>query len=117
MAAKVCPMCHHGNPRSAWQCGDCGYEFGQSLEKVQTLLRDQRTTSAILLSVLLVVDIGAITAVLWAAVGGFFVVPMLCFLVLISMTVHTGRKLLITRKSLRQLAERHALPTAIVRRR
>jgi len=117
MAAKVCPMCHRSSPGSAWRCG-CGYEFGQSVEKVRVLLRDQQTTGRILLSMLLVLDLAAVGGMIYAAMHGLFVYSSLLFVALSTSTVRTVRKLQITRASLRQLAERDAaLPTAIVHKR
>ncbi|HEX7841897.1 MAG TPA: hypothetical protein VF469_30715 [Kofleriaceae bacterium] len=117
MAAKVCPMCHRSNSGSAWQCG-CGYEFGQSAEKVRALLRGQQTAAWIVLPMLLVLDIAAVGGMIYAVMHGLVVYSTLVFGALIMGTARTVRKLRVTRESLRQLAARDAaLPTAIVHKR
>jgi 1,4-dihydroxy-2-naphthoate octaprenyltransferase len=117
MPAKRCPMCHRASAANAWQCV-CGYEFGQDVEKVRALLRDQRTNAWIILVLLLVVDAMAVFGVFYAALHGFLVFSVLGFSALILGTARTVRTLLITRASLRQLASRDdALPRAWVHRR
>jgi len=110
-------MCHRSNSGSAWQCG-CGYELGQSIENVRTLLRGQQTSAWVLLPMLLVLDLAAVGGVIYAAMHGLVVNPMIIFGALITGIARTVRKLRITRESLRQLAKRDAaLPTAIVHKR
>ena len=107
-------MCHRANTRTAGQC-TCGYEFGQSLERVREMLRDQQTNAWISLVLLLVLDAAAIVGVVFAAAHGYIVFSGLGFTALILATVRVARKLLITRASLRQLAEREQpLPRAII---
>jgi hypothetical protein len=114
MAAKVCPLCHRSNPGTAWQC-PCGYEFGQSIDKV---LRDQRTNAWIVLGVLVALDLAMIGGSVYAAVCGWGWMPWLVPGLLIGGTVRTMRKLQITRASLSQLAERQApLPKATLHQR
>lgn len=110
-------MCHRASAQTAWQCA-CGYEFGQDLEKVLALLRDQQINARIGLAVLLVLDTAAVAGVIYLALRGVILVAGLGFAVLIGWTVRAARKLLITRASLRQLAGWHrALPRAVVRER
>lgn len=117
MAAKVCPLCHCSSPGSAWQCR-CGYEFGQSIDKVRVLLRDAQTSARILLVVMLVLDAAAIAGTIYLMVHGCLVYSGLVTVLLIVGTVRMARKLRIVRESLRQLAERHApLPKATLRKR
>jgi hypothetical protein len=117
MAAKVCPLCHRSSSGSAWQC-QCGYEFGQSIDKVRVLLRDQETNAWIVLGVLLVLDLAAIGGAIVVGVLGLGWLPWIAPGLLIAATVRTLRKLRIARESLRQLAERHApLPKATLRKR
>src|ERR1043165_2946026 len=47
MSARRCPMCHQVNEQLDWQCRRCNYEFGQPIEKVRILLRDQMTNARI----------------------------------------------------------------------
>lgn len=111
MAAKRCPMCHRASTRSAWRCS-CGYEFGQDIDKVLVLLRDQRRTARIGLAVL-----GSLTAAM--AVGASVALyyfdavfgPAIVFGALCVLTARVAHKLLITRASLRQL-EKRELPRA-----
>jgi hypothetical protein len=117
MAAKVCPLCHCPSPDSAWQC-PCGYEFGQSADKVRLLLRDAQTNARILLVVMLVLDAAAIAGTIYLAVHGWIVYSVPATVLLIIGTVRMVRKLRIVRESLRQLDERHApLPRATLRER
>ena len=117
MAAKVCPLCHRSNPPSEWQCR-CGYEFGQSIDKVRVLLRDAQTNARILLVVMLVLDAATIAGTIYLMMHGWVVYSWLVSVLLIVGTVRTARKLRIVRESLRQLAERHApLPKATLRER
>jgi hypothetical protein len=82
------------------------------------MLRDQQTNASIGLVLLLVLDAAAIVGVGFAAAHGFIVFSALGFTALILATACAARKLLITRASLRQLAEReHPLPRAIVHKR
>lgn len=116
MAAKVCPLCHRSSPHSAWQC-QCGYEFGQSVDKVRVLLRDARTNARILLVVMLVLDAAAIAGTIYLMAHGWLVYSSMLTALLIIGTVRMASKLRIVRESLRQLDERHApLPTATVRK-
>jgi hypothetical protein len=117
MAAKVCPLCHCSNPGSAWQCR-CGYEFGQSVDKVRVLLRDQQTNARILLVVMLVLEAAVLAGAIYLSTRGAGRGPWLVLIPLVYWTVRAVRKLGIVRESLRQLDERHApLPTATVRKR
>jgi len=117
MAAKVCPLCHRSSPGSAWQC-HCGYEFGQSIDKVRVLLRDAQTNARIVLVVMLVLDALAIAGTIYLMAHGWLVYWGLVTGLLILGTVRAARKLWIVRESLRQLAERHApLPKAKLRKR
>src|SRR5262245_47288760 len=117
MAAKVCPLCHRSSPGSAWQC-HCGYEFGQSIDKVRVLLRDQQTNAWIVLGVLLVLVLAAIGGTIYADMHGWGWTPWFLPGLLSAAMVRTLRKLRIARESLRQLAERHApLPKATLRKR
>ena len=117
MAAKVCPLCHRASPSCTWQC-HCGYEFGQSIDKVRVLLRDQQTNAWIVLGVLLVLDLAAVGGAIFVGILGLGWLPWIWPGLLIFATVRTLRKLRIARESLRQLAERYApLPKATLRKR
>jgi hypothetical protein len=109
-------MCHRVSAATAWRCA-CGYEFGQSLERVRELLRDQQTSLRIALAFLLVLDVAAVAGAVYAAMHGFIVFSALGFTTLILATARAAQKLWITRASLRQLASRDTLPRAVVHRR
>jgi hypothetical protein len=102
---------------AAWRCG-CGYEFGQTVERVRALLRDQQASAWIALAVVAFVDATAVFGAVFAAIHGWIVVSAFGFTALTLVTARSVRRLLITRASLRQLAERDAaIPRAVVRRR
>jgi hypothetical protein len=106
-------MCHGRSAGSEWRC-ECGYEFGQSVDKVLVLLRDQQTNARIVLVILLLIDAAAVAGTVYlAATHGTFVVSFLAMIFLIGATARAARKLLITRESLKQI-ERAALPAAII---
>ena len=98
-------MCHSASEERAWQCS-CGYEFGQPIDKVIVLLRDQRTNAWIML-------LFSILA-LAASVGLVLVTGWISILLFAGCFIWMGRnirRLLITRISLKQLASRK-LPEA-----
>jgi len=105
-------MCHRVSQQRDWQC-KCGYEFGQDVERVRLLLRDQQTNASILLVILLLLEVAAVGGVVYSAVHGFVVYSVWGFVMLTLWTARTTRKLVITRSSLRQLAGRE-LPKASV---
>ncbi|HMG23025.1 MAG TPA: hypothetical protein VK607_16935 [Kofleriaceae bacterium] len=110
-------MCHRTSAASAWRCS-CGYEFGQTAERVRELLRDQQTNAWITLIALALLDVAAVAGAVSAAIHGFIVVSALGFTALTLLTVRAVRKLVVTRASLRQLARLDAaLPRAILHRR
>jgi hypothetical protein len=116
MAAKVCPLCHCSNSGSAWQCR-CGYEFGQSVDTVRVLLRDQQTNAWIVLGVLLALDLALVAGSIYADMFGWGWLPWVVPGLLSAAAARMVSKLRIARESLRQLAERHApLPRATLRR-
>ena len=110
MPAKRCPMCHRASESTAWRCS-CGYELGQDIDTVQRLLRDQLRSASIALGTLLALDIAVLALVAWTALQGAVLMPGLAFAFLLAWTGRAGRKILISRESLRQLAPRQ-LPTA-----
>jgi hypothetical protein len=117
VSAKGCPLCHRPNAGDAWQCA-CGYEFGQSIERVLELLRSQRRNARIMLVILLVLDAMAAVVVGYAARHGFAWVSVLGFAALVTATLRTVRTLGVTRASLRQLDKPIAtLPSATVHQR
>lgn len=110
-------MCHRVSAAGAWQCG-CGFEFGQSVQRLLVLLRDQQANAWITLVLLLVLDVAAGWGAVFAALHGFIVFAALGFTALVLMTARTAHKLLITRASLRELTRRAGvLPRAVVHRR
>jgi hypothetical protein len=97
-----------------WRCR-CGYEFGQSIETIRMLRHDQQTTARIVI-ILLLLDAAALRGIAYAMAQGFVFFPSHGFIALTTATVTTARKLLITRESLRQFANRETLPAAIIYR-
>jgi len=114
MPAKRCPMCHRAGDGRAWQC-PCGYEFGQDVAKTRELLRDQLLTAKIMLATFIAIDLGIAAATVAMILHGFVVVSMVVIVGAFTFTIRAGRKILISRESLRALAPAK-LPEAIVRR-
>ena len=104
MSVKCCPLCQLVSEPSAWQC-QCGYEFGQPVEKVLVLLRSQRRNGRILLALMLAVMTGAVAMLYFAVIsGGLYSLGLIAALV-VGM-LRTVRTLSITSDSLRQLEDR-----------
>ncbi|HEY1552553.1 MAG TPA: hypothetical protein VGG28_32215 [Kofleriaceae bacterium] len=112
MPAKRCPMCHRASEDRAWQCA-CGYEFGQPVERTLELLRGQSRTTKIMLGIFLVLDAGAVIAIVEATLHGFVVFSGLGFAALVLGTLRQIRKLAIGRESTRLLSAK-LLPIARV---
>jgi hypothetical protein len=98
-------MCHRVNAENATRC-DCAYEFGQPVDNVLELLRDQHTRTWITL-------VFSILALAASLVGLFFLpfFGMFLFGGTFLWTGRMARKLWITRASLKQLGDRK-LPEA-----
>lgn len=93
-------MCHRSSEERAERC-DCGYEFGQPVEQVIELLRDQHTRTWITL-------VFAVLA-LAASVVGMLFFPFFAMFLIGGTFLWSGRmsrKLWITRSSLKQLGAR-----------
>jgi hypothetical protein len=103
-------MCHRVNDALAWQC-DCGYEFGQSVDKVLELLRGQRTNARIALWIVVVLDVAMLGGIAYAAMHGVFVFSFIVFGFLMYWTVRAVQRLRITNESMRQLSAK-SLPEA-----
>ena len=93
----------------AWQC-DCGYEFGQSVDKLLELLRAQRTNARIT-AIVVGLDAAMIGAMVYALMHGVAVVSGLLFIGLMYWTFRSVQRLRITNESMRQLAAK-TLPEA-----
>ena len=63
-------MCHTVNADVDWRCGRCGYEFGQPIEKVRELLRDQLRGARIAFWILLVLILAAFAGPGYLAYAG-----------------------------------------------
>jgi hypothetical protein len=103
-------MCHRASDARAWQC-DCGYEFGQSVDKVLELLRGQRTNARITLAVVAGLDVSMIGAMVYALMHGVAVVSGFLLIGLTYWTFRSVQRLRITNESMRQLAAK-TLPEA-----
>lgn len=99
-------MCHRASESTAWQCA-CGYEFGQDIDTVQRLLRQQLRSSTAATAALAAVDVAMVAAI----VVGHTFLPAFALAALARMTLKSARKIAISRESLRQLAPRQ-LPAA-----
>ncbi len=109
-------MCHGPNEDTAWQCRGCGYEFGQSIEKLRELLHDQLRSARIVFWVLLVLDLAVLGGCVVGAYYGILVRPSLAFFFVIAWTVRAHHKLSVTRHSLALIDKQQAaLPKATLR--
>jgi|SRR5450432_980582 hypothetical protein len=103
-------MCHRASDALAWQC-DCGYEFGQSVDKVLELLRGQRKSAAATLAFVVFLDVAMVGAVIYSAMHGVIVLSFFLVLGLVYWTFRSVQRLRITNESMRQLAAK-PLPEA-----
>lgn len=108
-------MCHTVNEDRDWRCRKCGYEFGQPIERVRELLHDQLLNSKIVLGLLLGLDLAVLAGTGVGLYYGHAIFPGLGFAFVVAWTVRAGRKLALTRESLRSLdRQQAALPKATV---
>jgi hypothetical protein len=115
MPAKRCPMCHTVNEDRDWQCQKCGYEFGQPVERVRELLRDQMTNAKIALVMLIILDLGVLGLPIYGALSrsGIILFPGIFSVAFLTRwTVKNVQKISITRESLRALAD-HGKPAEL----
>jgi hypothetical protein len=103
-------MCHRASDARAWQC-DCGYEFGQSVDKVLELLREQRKYGRVVLGIVLGLDALMVAGIIYAAMHGIIVVSFFVFIGLLYWTFRSVQRLRITSESMRQLGPK-TLPEA-----
>jgi hypothetical protein len=103
-------MCHRASDARAWQC-TCGYEFGQSVDKVLELLRGQRTNARIMLGIMVGLDAAMIGGMVYAAMHGVAVISGIVFIALTYWTFRSIQRLRITSESMRQLSAK-TLPEA-----
>lgn len=103
-------MCHRASDARAWQC-DCGYEFGQSVDKVLELLRGQRTNARITLAIVVGLDAAMAGAMIYAFMHGVVVISGVLLIGLTYWTVRSVQRLRITNESMRQLGPK-TLPEA-----
>src|SRR5690349_2596769 len=106
MAAKRCPMCHQANGGLDWQCRRCAYEFGQPIEKVRTLLRDQMTSARITFWILVVIDLALVAVPGYLVYSGsryVFAPGIVTFAFLLRWTIRSGQRIRISRESLQSL--------------
>jgi hypothetical protein len=110
-------MCHRANEATAWQCTKCSYEFGQDVDKLRTLLRDQLKSAWIVFSLLAVLDLAVIAAVVWGISNGHPVMPGILDALMLYWTYRVWTKISISRHSLRLIDEKQApLPKATAKR-
>jgi hypothetical protein len=119
MGAKRCPMCHQANEELDWQCRRCAYEFGQPVERVRELLRDQITSARIIFWILLVLLLAVLAIPAYLAYLGsriVFVPGVLTLFFLMRSTIRARQRIRISHESLRSLDRQQAeLPKATVR--
>lgn len=111
MSVAVCPMCHRANRDTAKECGDCGYEFGQSIDALRGLLKTQLTNSRAMFWVLLVAELALLGVVALGIVYGFVIFSLLPFTFVTYQLVGAAKKVSITKHSLK-LTEPKQLPKA-----
>src|SRR5262245_54263911 len=114
MPTKLCPMCHGVNIADEGEC-DCGYKFGQDIDKVLKLLRAQRTSAWIVFGCVLALDLIVLGGVVFLAARGILLYSLFVFIPLMIWTGRAARKILLTRTSMRQL-EKRGLPKATLRK-
>lgn len=108
-------MCHFANEGTAWQCGRCGYEFGQSIETLRGMLLDQLRGARITFWILFALDLAVLVGVVVGVMHGMVLLPGLPFIALTWWTVRTGQKISISKHSLALIADKQAeLPKATV---
>jgi hypothetical protein len=115
MPAARCPMCHHANEGTAWQCVKCGYEFGQSRDKLREMLLEQLGRARIHLWIFVLFSL-VVTAVVGYLIArgiigfvvGTTIIPFIWW------TVRSAQKISISKHSL-ALIEEPELPKATAR--
>jgi hypothetical protein len=99
-------MCHRASESTAGHCA-CGYAFGQDIDTVQRLLRNQLRSSTAATAALSILHVSMFTLLVFGqSILGAFAIAALA-----RTTLKSARKMAISRESLRQLAPRQ-LPTA-----
>ncbi len=111
MSVAVCPMCHRSNRNTAKECGDCGYEFGQSIDALRGLLKTQLASTRTTFYVLLGVELALLSVTVVGLMYGFVIFALLPFAFVTYQLVATGKKISITKHSLK-LTEPKQLPKA-----
>jgi hypothetical protein len=112
-------MCHQANEDLAWSCQRCGYEFGQSPDKVIELLRGQRRTLRIGLTVIVAAELALIAVfAFYPYLFGRVWVPAIIFIAPTIWVIRILNRLVMTRQSLRSLeAQVVSLPKATLKSR
>jgi predicted membrane-bound spermidine synthase len=95
-----CPMCHHANEGSAWRCDSCGYEFGQTVEKLREMLRDQLASARVAFWTALSLDAAFLGAAILGVVYGFVFLPWLPFIGTTMWTLRANHKISVSKHSL-----------------
>ena len=108
-------MCHFAKEGTAYQCDRCGYEFGQSHEKLREMLLAQLARARTTLWVLLALDAALLAGVFYALTHGFVLLPWPPVVALTWWTVRTRQKIAISKHSLALIHKQQAkLPEAKV---
>jgi uncharacterized membrane protein YvbJ len=111
MSLAVCPMCHRANRNTAKECGDCGYEFGQSIDALRSMLKTQLTNSRATFWVLAVTELALAAVVALGVIYGFVIFPLIPFVFVTYQLASAAKKISITKHSLK-LTEPKQLPKA-----
>ena len=111
----VCPMCHSPAPDKAKECGECGYEFGQSLETLRGMLRGQLMNYRVMFWLMVFCCLGLGLSIYWLAQEGWLFLPMPVIAFLVWQAARAARKIAVTKQSLQMVAKQEAaLPKATV---
>jgi hypothetical protein len=111
MSVAICPMCHRANSPRAKECDDCGYEFGQSIDVLRDMLKAQLSNARAMFWVLAITELALAAVTVIGILYGFVIFAVLPFAFVTYQLVGAGRKISITKHSLR-LTEQKQLPKA-----
>jgi RNA polymerase subunit RPABC4/transcription elongation factor Spt4 len=108
VAVKRCPLCHRVNDPQDWQCTQCGYRFGQSVEKSLVIVESQLHNAYLLFGISIVGVVGLLAVMFFLGLVWFAGVV----LAMVG-AARSARTIGISRHSMRAL-KRQQLPKARV---
>jgi hypothetical protein len=108
-------MCHQANEEPAWQCRRCGYEFGQSIDKLRGMLLEQLGRARITFWILFAICGAVLAGVVYAIVHGHAIVPGFTLVMVVWWTVRARQTISLSKYSLASIERQQAqLPKATV---